>query len=552
MKKVIAFLLAAVMLLTILPTAFAVTAGVWNAAPELQLKAAKSGTTVTVELSAKTDTSLASLEFKLAYDAEKLTVIGDANEGTGIYEQTFGARTYPTISVKDGVISYAAARNANADFAADAAIFTAEFTVKSGDEFEFTASGLKAGNADFTQPYAYTGTLAAKIEKPETPAEWTAAPEIELKAVRSGNTVTVSVTPKTATALTAFEFDLTYDAARLTAVGDDDAKTGIYGLTFGTGCTPLVNLPEAGVLAYAAARTDNYSVAAGAAVAAMQFTIGEGHAAEEFIFALTKLKAGTHDGGLCKIYAEAERPSVTVPAKDTATISDIQDLSKTYDGTAVSKPTYTYVGDGEVTVTWYSADGTAKLSAAPKAAGSYQVGVKASETDGYTAAAEVKKAFTIGKKTLTPALVSGSVDGKRHDGTTATTGGQLTVSGVVAGDEVTVSGSIVWTSAAIGTTTVNVSDITLSGAEKDNYELSATSLLNVESGHAILKTYTLGDVDDDGDIDAMDASQILRYCVKKGALPVYAAGDVDKNGDVNAQDASLILRHCVRDYTIED
>lgn len=56
---------------------------------------------------------------------------------------------------------------------------------------------------------------------------------------------------------------------------------------------------------------------------------------------------------------------------------------------------------------------------------------------------------------------------------------------------------------------------------------------------------TLGDVDCDGDVDAVDALQVLR---RVAGLPVDAdcmteAGDVDCDGDIDAVDALLILRH---------
>ena len=155
--------------------------------------------------------------------------------------------------------------------------------------------------------------LAGALTVGGAAAGWENAPEFVMSAERSGDTITVSVAPKTAAALTALEFDLTYDADRLTAVGDADAKTGIYGLTFGTGGTVAVNYPSKGVLAYAAARSDNYSVAAGAAVAAMQFTIGKGHTAEEFTFTLTKLKAGTYQSG-----AAAEKNYTVYPSASAA------------------------------------------------------------------------------------------------------------------------------------------------------------------------------------------------------------------------------------------
>ncbi|MDZ4278305.1 MAG: choice-of-anchor L domain-containing protein [Dehalococcoidia bacterium] len=53
----------------------------------------------------------------------------------------------------------------------------------------------------------------------------------------------------------------------------------------------------------------------------------------------------------------------------------------------------------------------------------------------------------------------------------------------------------------------------------------------------------LGDVDDDGDIDAIDATLILSFRAGLiSSLPNEASADVDQNGSINATDASLILQ----------
>jgi hypothetical protein len=59
-------------------------------------------------------------------------------------------------------------------------------------------------------------------------------------------------------------------------------------------------------------------------------------------------------------------------------------------------------------------------------------------------------------------------------------------------------------------------------------------------------THTLGDVDDDGDVDAVDALFILRYVVRlQPFAPAIGVGDVDCDGDIDAVDALGILRHVV-------
>jgi gliding motility-associated-like protein len=88
---------------------------------------------------------------------------------------------------------------------------------------------------------------------------------------------------------------------------------------------------------------------------------------------------------------------------------------------------------------------------------------------------------TVSKITLSAATVS-AVDSKTYNGTTATTGGTISFSGMVNSETPSYTASIVWTSANVGTTTVNVTGISLTTLA-DRYVLSATSLSNVTPGN---------------------------------------------------------------------
>lgn len=59
--------------------------------------------------------------------------------------------------------------------------------------------------------------------------------------------------------------------------------------------------------------------------------------------------------------------------------------------------------------------------------------------------------------------------------------------------------------------------------------------------------YTLGDVDNDNAINAVDASWILQYAVNRRTLTdiQFCAADIDKDGFVNAVDAGNILQYAV-------
>ena len=87
--------------------------------------------------------------------------------------------------------------------------------------------------------------------------------------------------------------------------------------------------------------------------------------------------------------------------KTVATIADIQNLSKTYDGAAPANPTYITSSDGAVTFEWYQ--GETKLNAKPVNAGAYKVKVIIAETAAF-AGVSATKDFTIFK--ATPALTN--------------------------------------------------------------------------------------------------------------------------------------------------
>jgi gliding motility-associated-like protein len=86
----------------------------------------------------------------------------------------------------------------------------------------------------------------------------------------------------------------------------------------------------------------------------------------------------------------------------------------------------------------------------------------------------------VAKITLTPTV--SAVNSKPYSGTTTTTGGTILFSGTVNSENPTYSATIVWTSANPGTSTVNVSGISLSSLT-DRYSLSVTSLSNVTPGN---------------------------------------------------------------------
>lgn len=88
---------------------------------------------------------------------------------------------------------------------------------------------------------------------------------------------------------------------------------------------------------------------------------------------------------------------VTVTDKNITSIeiTNLNSLSKTYDGTQITTPVIDTNSNGEVTIT-YSADGINFTSNKPVNAGNYIIKVEAAETLAY-AAASIQKSFTISK-----------------------------------------------------------------------------------------------------------------------------------------------------------
>jgi gliding motility-associated-like protein len=84
---------------------------------------------------------------------------------------------------------------------------------------------------------------------------------------------------------------------------------------------------------------------------------------------------------------------------------------------------------------------------------------------------------TVAKITISSASVS-AVNSKTFNNTTATTGGTILFSGTINSENPTCSSTIVWTSPNAGTSTVNVSGISLTSMT-DRYTLSVTTLSNV-------------------------------------------------------------------------
>lgn len=178
-------------------------------------------------------------------------------------------------------------------------------------------------------------------------------------------------------------------------------------------------------------------------------------------------------------YAPGKADAVLTVAKGTGSGS-VSIVGWTYgEGAQAPVPDSATNGKGSVTYAYTGTD-TAGVAysgtTAPKNAGSYTVKATFAETDLYEAC-EATCDFTIARQELTPSL-TGSVT-KKYDTTTdvpATHSLTITLSGVVAPDDVSVTAAYAYAAADVGTTQVNATQITLQGADKENYTLATTSV----------------------------------------------------------------------------
>ena len=147
MKRTLACVLSLVLLFGLcMPGVLAATLG-WDDAPNLKLVAEKIDETIKVSiiLDSADAADLCGLEFDLKYPTDKLELTAEEKDNLVNTEFTFGDnRTYPTIETYDDVVSYAAARRANASFAGGTVFQEVNFNIKDGatESFEFKLSKL--------------------------------------------------------------------------------------------------------------------------------------------------------------------------------------------------------------------------------------------------------------------------------------------------------------------------------------------------------------------------------------------------------------------------
>lgn len=132
-------------------------------------------------------------------------------------------------------------------------------------------------------------------------------------------------------------------------------------------------------------------------------------------------------------------PGIIITPLDTITY----DGKTVTAGTSSADLTYTYTGDGNVTVNWYADNngsiGSKLQNGAPKDAGAYWIGISAAAGTNYTAASEVTQRFTISCANYT--YDYGKIADTVTVGATCPTSSTVTATGV---NSETVSGTLSW------------------------------------------------------------------------------------------------------------
>ncbi len=168
--------------------------------------------------------------------------------------------------------------------------------------------------------------------------------------------------------------------------------------------------------------------------------------------------------------------------KAEAKIENILDISKTYDGNAVSTPTYILTSDGSASVAYKvkGADDATYTTVAPKDAGEYTVRVSVPETDIYKAASETAD-FTISKATVTK---------PDADNTTYTYTGKEQIYNIAASELYTVTGN--------KRTDAGEQEVTVALKDKDNYTWTDGTIADIKFTFAIGNATFTAEVEQNG------------------------------------------------------
>lgn len=156
-------------------------------------------------------------------------------------------------------------------------------------------------------------------------------------------------------------------------------------------------------------------------------------------------------------------------------ITDVRDLTKTYDGIAVEAPAYTKIAGDDVTVEYRQKDAgeDTYTTVAPKAAGAYVVRISAKADEDYTAA-EAERDFTIYQRPITVSGIQAS--DKTYDGTRKADlkMSEVQLNGMLEGDVLAIEAVGAFENKdAAADKRVEIRELKLTGDDCGNYRLAA-------------------------------------------------------------------------------
>ncbi len=198
---------------------------------------------------------------------------------------------------------------------------------------------------------------------------------------------------------------------------------------------------------------------------------------------ITGLTLAGAQAGDYTIASNASTTAIITPK--TLTIASVNAAGKTYDGTTTETvPTMTLAGIvGSDSVTATGSAVFANSSAGVETVTVTGITLAGAQAGDYTVASNASTTAIITPKTLNIASVS--VAGKTYDGTTSETAPTIMLGGAIGTDSVTAAGTAAFSNASAGVETVNITGITLVGAQAGDYTVatnaSTTALITPKS-----------------------------------------------------------------------
>ncbi|MBQ6341831.1 MAG: Ig-like domain-containing protein [Anaerolineaceae bacterium] len=349
-------------------------------------------------------------------------------------------------------------------------------TVTSNADSTKTADcNVTVGKADLTAPSGLTATYGQTLADVTLPAGWTWVDNTQSVGSVGDHTFKANFVGDD-NYNPAFNVDVTVTVGKADATDEMKAVSVTIQSTNGAAATVSYTLPDgAGFGTVTNSNTDYFTVSTSNGLvltAAKTWTETEWAASIAKTFTVVVTNATNYNDYTLTV-------SVTPTYKPAQTITVDETITATYGDTGVSVSASVTIGEGTISYAVKSGDeeyidvnpSTGALTI--KKAGTATVVVKASETETFAQATK-DVTVTINKKDVTVGGITASE--KPYDGTTTATldTGNVTFTGKLDADTMTVSGTGTFADANVGNSKiVTISGLTLGGVSAENYQLAA-------------------------------------------------------------------------------